>query len=331
MAGELKPVPTGAEQIQTFQFFQKTCQDELDKRAKAAGKAPVKFDLSKAQVFNRADGDGKFEIVYNDESLDFNCSAQVLWQSQEILIRGGSIKAKTSKPLAGTYIADAATLTEKLVGKEEFAGQVVKDGVADSRMVGADKYLTVQNYSKQCQELLDQFSRQKYGLKLGNRFDLKNVRIVNEIPGDGFYDLLFENHANNFFCEGQVDSSARRMVVVAGSLKDKDKAEPTTMLEMKDTCSMTSGLLGKDELVKGDECKDITGNELTWKHGITGLFSTYVMYVGIKQGWKLYNKLAVSPRFLGFARLPVIRNLGWGAFTYLGYDAIASNFFPEDH
>src|SRR5262249_2094874 len=201
----------------------------------------------------------------------------------------------------------------------------------DSRMVGADKYLTVQNYSKQCQELLDQFSRQKYGLKLGNRFDLKNVRIVNEIPGDGFYDLLFENHANNFFCEGQVDSSARRMVVVAGSLKDKDKAEPTTMLEMKDTCSMTSGLLGKDELVKGDECKDITGNELTWKHGITGLFSTYVMYVGIKQGWKLYNKLAVSPRFLGFARLPVIRNLGWGAFTYLGYDAIASNFFPEDH
>lgn len=48
-------------------------------------------------------------------------------------------------------------------------------------------------------------------------------------------------------------------------------------------------------------------------------------------GVKLYRKLAAMPRMQALFRLPFMRNLGWGALAYLGYDTLASNFVKEDH
>ena len=351
MAGQIKPVPAGAEQTQSFQFFRDTVQAELDKAAKAAGKTPVKFDLDKAKVWNRVDGDGSFELVYNDESLDFFCGAQVNWQSHEILIRSGKIsKAKEEsakgklpgRPVAGKWMDDACSATEKLAGKEEMlvvdaSGNSVpatcQDGIGDPKLVGADKYTSIQEFEKQCKSLFDDYGRRKFGEKMGSQFDLKRARIFNAFPGDGNYSVLFENRANNFFCEGMVDSSMHTMLVRSGSIQDllKETGEVGTPIPMNDACSMTTGLLGKNELLDPDKCKDVTAGERDQQNWISLGWHGFLTVTAGWSAFKLYRKLSAMPRVQGLFRLPIIRNLGWGALTYLGYDTIASNFVPEDH
>lgn len=351
MSGPIKAVPTGAEQTQSFQFFRDTVQAELDKAAKASGKAPVKFDLEKAKVWNRVDGDGSFELVYNDESLDFFCGAQVNWRSHEMLIRSGKIsKAKEEaaqgklpgKPVAGKWMDDACTATEKLAGKEEMtatdaqgksAPLACQDGVGDPKLSGADKYLSIQEFEKQCKGLFDDYGRRKFGEKMGDRFDLKRTRLFNPFPGDGNYSVIFENQANNFFCEGMVDSSMHTMLVRSGSISDmvNDKGELGTPIPMNDACSMTTGLLGKDELIDPDKCKDVTAGERSQHNYISYAWHGFLTGSAVWGGVKLYRKLAAMPRMQALFRLPFVRNLGWGALTYLGYDTIASNFVKEDH
>lgn len=361
MTGPSKPVPAGAEQIQSFQFFRDTVQSELDKAAKQAGKPAVKFDVSKAEIHNRINGDGSFSIIYKDTALDFSCTALLNWKSQELLIRKGSAsKPGVGTPVAGKRIDDACSATEKLAGKEELStpdgkGKDIpltcQDGVSDPRLVGADKYTSIQEFEKQCKSLFDDYGRQKFGRKMGDRFDLNRTRIYNATPGDGNYSLLFEDRIDDFFCQGDVEPSLHGMAVRSGSIfkivKDNQKDGlrldddletilskydgQGTVLPMNDACSMTTGLLGKDELLDPTTCKDATAGERQQQNWLSLGFHGVMTGLMVWQGFKLYRKLSAMPRMQALFRLPIIRNLGWGALTYLGYDTIASNFVKEDH
>jgi len=351
MSGELTPVPSGADKTDTFQYFQQTVQSELDKAAKAAGKPAAKFDLSKAQVFNRAKGDGSFELTYSDEGLDFFCGAQVNWKSHEILIRSGKISEgkkesesgrTPGKPVAGKWIDDACTATEKLAGKDELVEAdeqgkpqpaLCKNGVGDPRLEGIDKYESVKEYEKQCRAIFDDFGRQKFGIKLGDRFDLKRARLVNPFLGDGTYSILFENRANNFFCEGVVDSNTHNLMVQYGGIRELENEEGTLSkaIPMTDACTMTKDLLGKEELVKGEQCVDRSATERGQESKINLVWNGFLAVSALWGGWKMYRKFSAMPRVGALFRLPLVRNLGWGAFTYLGYDAIASNWVPPEH
>ncbi|MCE9626243.1 MAG: hypothetical protein K8R69_12470 [Deltaproteobacteria bacterium] len=350
MAGEIKPVPTGADQTATFKFFQETVQAELDKAATASGKAPVKFDLTKAMVWNRVNGDGSFDLVYNDESLDFFCGAQVNWKSQEILLRAGKMSQGKEeiasgklpgKPVAGKWIDDACAATEKLAGKEEMVqvdgnGKEIpatcQDGIGDARLVGADKYETVKEFEKQCKTLFDNYGQRKFGLKLGDRFDLKRTRIENPFLGEGNYSLLFENRANNFFCEGLIDTGVHTMMMRSGSTRDyeKEEGEIGNSLPINDACTMTKGLIGKEELVDPDKCKDVTKTERNRSDLVSLGWNGFLTISALWGGYRTYRKLSAMPRVVGLTRLPLIRNLGWGALAYVGYDTLMSNFVTAD-
>ncbi|MFO1463122.1 MAG: hypothetical protein U1F66_05050 [bacterium] len=352
MSGEIKPVPTGAESTETFQYFQQTVQRKLDEASKAAGKPAAKFDLSKAQVWNRVNGDGSFELVYNDESLDFFCGAQVNWKSHEILIRSGKIsQAKEAvakgqlpgKPAGGKRLNDACTATEKLAGKEEMLEvdekgkeqpALCKDGVGDPRLEGASKYDSIKEFEKQCKTLFDDYGRRKWNEKgMARYFDLNRARLLNPYVGDGEYSVLFDDRVHNFFCEGVVNSNSHTMVMRSGGTLELENEEGDVgnVIGMTDACTMTKGLFGKDELFKGEECKDRTKSERNGESWVSLGWHGFLTVSALLGSYRLYRKLSLMPRVAGFFRLPFVRNLGWGALTYVGYDAIASNFVDKDH
>src|SRR5262249_17289887 len=234
MSGETKPVPSGAETLSSFQLYQDTCQGELDRLSKDSKQPMGPLDPKQVVVFNRVPGDGSFELLYQEPRKDFSCSAQVLWSSHELLVRGGRLSNRTSYPLMGTTIPDACAMTEKLAGPEEFAGQSCQEDVSDARLNGSERFTSVQEFSKGCQELYDRYANDKLHQSLTDRFDLKRTRIINPILGEGMYSLRFESHANNFFCEGDVDSSAHTMLLRSGTIAELDSAEPTNVIEMTD-------------------------------------------------------------------------------------------------
>lgn len=329
-----KAVPADAESAKSYGFFRDVCQQALDERAKELGKAPVKFDPKKLNSFNRENGDGEVSLVYEDESLDFGVTALVLWRNHEMLVRGGKLSAKDrykeSKPLAGRFLDDAASFTEKLVGKEEFEGAKMEDGIADPRLKGKEDSEAMQAMKKECPSRFDEFLRSRYGDASGGAklFDPRFVRVENSVPGDGDYTLRFESRANNFFCEGAINSTQHLIAFRSGATANQDKIPLEMPQRFHSSCSTTKDILGEDELLDPSKCKDFSQGEqtqsnigsLAWNGFLTAT-ATYGIY-------RSYTK---PTGWLGrLLKLPVLRNLGWGLFSYLGYDAIASNYVNSD-
>jgi hypothetical protein len=331
----LKAVPADASSTKSYEFFRDACQKALDERAKELGKAPVKFDPKNLNSFNRDTGDGEFSLVYEDKALDFGVTGLVLWRNHEMLIRGGKLSAKDryneSKPLAGGYMADIATFTDKVLGKEEFEGAKIVDGMADPALKGKENTEAFKFLSKECPTRFDQYLRSIHGDAAGSAglFDPRFVRIVNPVEGDGNYVLRFENRANKFFCEAGVNSTNHSIAIRSGSTWSEDSVLFDMPQRFHHSCSETKELVGKDELLDPAKCKDYTEEEQKTSN-LTALgWNLFLTGTG---GWALYRSYTKPTGWLGrLLKLPVLRNLNTGLFAYLGYDAIASNFVDSEN
>ncbi|MCE9626245.1 MAG: hypothetical protein K8R69_12480 [Deltaproteobacteria bacterium] len=319
MSGALKSVPAGAEQIPSFQLFLDTCQGELNRRSQSTGVAKTTIDPTKVAIFNRSEGDGRFEALFEDPASDFSCAGQWLWQSRELLIRAGKRSDKTITPLGGGWISDACSATEKLAGPEEFSGETCQDGVTDPRLSGAEKFSSVKQFADGCTQLLG-----------GKLFDMGHTRILNPIPRDGSYSLLFESRAKNLFCMGEVDANIHQMALSSGPLQNLENSHPSSMIEMTDACTMTQGLLGADELLQAD-CKDRTATERKRESYISYAFYGVANVIAITGAYKIGKRLWASKALGSLRGLPLVRNLCTGLLAYAAYDEFAGLFFDKDH
>ena len=330
-----KAVPADADSSKSYQFFREICQTALDERAKELGKAPVKFDPKKLNSFNRENGDGEFSLVYEDKDLDFGVTGLVLWKNHEMLIRGGKLSAvdryKESRPLGGRFLEDAASFTEKLLGKEEFEGQKLADGIGDPRLKGKENSEAIKFLNKECPSRFDQFLRGRFGDKASGAqfYDPRFIRLENPVAGDGDYSLRFENRANNFFCEALVNSTQHLISIRSGSTSLQDKAMAEMPQRFHHSCTDTKELLGKEELLDPSKCKDYTEDEQSKSHAVS---IGWNLFIAGAAGWGIYRSYTKPTGWLGrLLKLPVLRNLGTGALFYLGYDALASNFVDSEN
>ncbi|HKY62047.1 MAG TPA: hypothetical protein VJR29_01380 [bacterium] len=323
MSGEFKPVPAGAADLKSYQLYTEVCRGELQKVAPGAT-----WDPSKAQVFNRSDGDGRFEVLYQDNEKNFTCAGQWLWPSQELLVRSGPIGQKT-EPLAGSRIPDACRSTETMVGTEEFKGAVCREGEDPLLQKVADRE-SVRKFGEFCSAKLQAWGHSRFAASLGHVFDLKQSRVDNSVAGDGFYNLVFESRANQFVCEGTVDAGARQMFLRSGSPKQLNDGGATDAMvfSMTDACSLTTELFGPDEI---GECKDqserdrsiqdYVGSGVQVFLGVSGAYGSYRLASRI---WKM--------RAVAFLRgLPLVRNLFPGLLAGEAFDTVAGMFVDEDH
>ena len=325
MSGEFKPVPTGAADLASYQLFTETCRGKLQSLAPGAT-----IDPAKAQVFNRADGDGRFEVLYKDDEKDFVCAGQWHWPSQELLVRGGRISEKTTEPLAGSRISDVCQATDLLAGKSEYAGGVCREG-EDPLLQKVEGRESVRKFAEYCSSKLQSWGDKRFGEKnLGQYFDLRQTRIDNSVAGDGFYSLIFESRANQFVCAGEVDATARQMFLHSGSPKQFSDggADDGLIFSMVDACSLTTDLFGQNEI---GECKDQSSRDRSVQEYVglgvqafLGVTSTYAFYRLSKRVWK--HRAAVFLR-----NLPVIRNLVPGLVAGEAFDTLAGMFVGEDH
>jgi hypothetical protein len=330
-----KAVPADADSTKSYQFFRDICQQALDARAKELGKDPVKFDPKKLNSLNRQDGDGEFSLVYEEPSLDFGVTGLVLWRNHEMLIRGGKLSAKDryleSKPLAGRFVEDAATFTQKIVGKDEFQGAKMEDGIADPRLKGKQDTEAFKFLSKECPTRFAQFLRSRFKVKAGEgpSFDPRFVRIENPVPGDGDYTLRFESRANSFFCEAAVNSTQHFIGIRSGSTYKEENVRPESPRRFHHSCSETKAFLGDDELLDPKGCKDYSEGEQTQSNAAGLAWNLFILGTA---SYGLYRSYTKPTGWLGrLLRLPVLRNFGWGLATYLGYDSIASNFVDSEN
>lgn len=329
----LKAVPADAESTKSYEFFRDVCQQALDARAKELGKDPVKFDPKKLNSFNRQNGDGEVSLVYEDSSLDFGVTGLVLWRNHEMLIRGGKLSAvdryKESKPLAGRFLEDAATFTEKIAGKEEFEGAKLEDGVGDPRLKGKENTEAVQAMMKECPTRFEEFYRSRYGDSGGSKlFDSRFLRIENPVEGDGDYTLRFESRAKGFFCEGAINSTQHLLAFRSGATATEKNISFDVPRRFHHSCSETKELVGEKELLEPGKCKDFSEGEQKTSN-LTSL--AWNGFLSATAGYGIYRSYTKPTGWLGrLLKLPVLRNFGWGLFSYLGYDAIASNYVAAD-
>lgn len=324
MAGEIKAIPAGAENLASYQLYTETCKQALQSVAPGAT-----WDTSKAQVFNRNDGDGRFEVLYQDSDKDFVCAGQWHWPSQELLVRSGRISEKTTAPLAGSRIPDACRSTELLLGQQEFAGAVCREG-QDPLISKVENKESIRKFGEYCSSRLQSWGNNRFGENLSQVFDLKSVRVDNSVTGDGFYNLIFESRANQFVCEGMVDAGARQMFLRSGSPKQMDNgsADNGLVLSMMDACSLTTDLFGESEI---GVCKDQSERDRSIQEyvgfgvqGFLGVSSSIAFWRFSKRLWKT--------RALTFLRnLPVIRDAGTGLLAGAAFDVAAGIFVDEDH
>jgi len=324
MAGEFKPVPTGAADLTSFQLYSETCRQELKSRAPSAT-----WDPSKAQVFNRSDGDGRFEVLYQDPAADFICAGQWHWPSQELLIRAGKVSEKSTQPLAGTRIPDACQATEGLAGANEFAGAVCRQG-EDPLLPKVASQESVRKFAEYCSGRLQAWGSTRFGVSLASTFDLKHSRIDNSVAGDGFYSLIYESRSNQFVCEGMVDANARQMFLHSGSPKqiEDGSADDGLVFSMLDACAITTELFGENEI---GACKDQSERDRSVQEYVgfgvqafLGVTSSYAMYRFSRKLW--------ASKMMGFFRnLPIVRNLGSGLLAGAAFDTAAGIFVDDDH
>jgi len=320
MSGEIKTVPAGADQLTSFQVYQNTCRSELQS---SRGGTAI-FDSSKLRVFNREPGDGRFEVLYDDPAINFVCRGQWLWEGRELLIRGGGRSKGQDRPLGGGWIDDACAATTLLAGTEEFGGMSCDD--ASAGLPGASKFSSGQQFVEGCRNLL----QSRFGDDLAGRFDLSRVRILNPIPGDGSYSLLFESHAKNAFCTGDVDVSAHQMALRAGTLKEEESAEPKNFIEMTDACTMTKELVGEKELITPD-CRDMTSSERKTTSYLTYGFYGVANILALVGLYKLGKKFVYSQAMRQVGFLPLARNFGYGLAGYLAFDEATGLFLDKDN
>lgn len=325
MTGPFKSVPAGADQLSSFQIFRNTCQSELDRRVQANSGAPTSFDTSKATVFNRGAGDGRVELLYEDRANDFFCGGQWLWPSHELLIRSGKISDRSSRPIGGGWIEDACATTQLLAGVEEFDGLPCNDSHANPISEAAGKFSSIRQFETGCRTLLA--SR---GSDIADFFSLKQSRLDNPVPGDAAYSLLFESRAKNIFCAGDIDVSSHQMFLRSGKLSEFDSAQPSTVIEMTDACSLTRELAGEKELLNPD-CKDMTSRERRQVSYLTYGFYGVANILAILASYRLGKRILASQAFTQLRGLPLVRNLGYGLLGYAAFDQAAGLFFDADH
>lgn len=325
MTGPFKSVPTGADQLPSFQIYQNACQAELNRRTAEVFSSPAIFDPAKASVFNRNEGDGRFEVLYEDRANDFFCGGQWLWPSRELLVRSGKISDRSSRPIGGGFIGDACNATQFLAGGEEFAGQSCSDGAVNPLATASGKFSSLRQFEEGCKTLLGQRGQDAVAA-----FSLQNSRVDNPVPGDAAYSLFFESRAKGLFCAGDVDVSSHQMFLRSGKLSEYETAQPVATVEMTDACSLTRELVGERELLSPD-CKDMTARERKQVSYITYGFYGVANVLAILATYKLGKKVLTSQAFTQLRGLPFLRNLGYGMLGYAAFDQAAGMFLDADH
>ncbi len=251
----------------------KIYQESCEAKAKQEGKPAGTFELGHSIIVNRLPGDGKFEILNTNPEQDFFCAAQIQWDSGELLIDSGSPNKKNRVPLLGIWAQDGCALTRTLAGKAELGGQYCEDGKTDPRLEKIANFESMKLYLEGCNHLLKEHG-QKFGRNLDGEVQLGRVRLLNEIPGDGSFDLLFSSGAYNFVCNGTVGTMGQHSLMLStGKRKDLSDLEPVTLAQLNDACTVTRTALGNEEVppechdkTKGERLMD-TGLEYAW-HGL---------------------------------------------------------------
>jgi len=325
MTPGIKPLATEAASFTTVQNYQNTC----DQFAKQLGKeAP---DWSQALVANRTLGDKEYQFLYNDKKQDFYCSASINWFHRSMEIKGGLLSQAKKKASGFSkanrlnqmfQVGDACTMTSSVVGSDELGTLACKDDSLDPRLEFLGEYHTGKLFLQRANELQQDAAI----VSTPPTITPKNMRLIDDVRGDGVFGLLYENPEENFFVEGIVDSLQHAIIIRKGRLDEYNTAEATEAMDMTDACSMSEGILGKGELV--GECNDRTQEEVDRE-----------FYIGI--GWQLLTGVAgtwftykVAKKILTRqlpSGLPIYRHLATAYLAASAYDALSGLVLDSDN
>jgi len=277
----IKPLPTDIDSQSSLKTYEGLCKDKAQKN----GSTPDTFDLSKAMAENRAPGDGYFTIDFENPDKDFYCSALFNWETKEMMVDSGSVKAKKHIPLGAFYMDDACKITRQIFGEEELNGKVCIDG-QDPKVSAISNSESFKTFLSYCGGKLDEHGK-KFGTDLNDLLTLPRIQIYNEDKGDGAFDLRFMSGAYNFICDGRVNTLTNQMLLTNGlySKKDQQMPEMDKIVELTDACTLTKNAVGEDELV-GD-CHDKTQGERNWETGIDLSWKGLMLGLAARDGYKL--------------------------------------------
>jgi len=250
---------------------------------------------------NRSLGDGSFHLINNNPENDFFCSANVNWETHEMMIDSGSPNAKSRIPLGVLWMDDACKLTQKTLGDEELAGKKCVDGQDPKlgEIAGTESFKLFMDY---CGKKMDEQGK-KFGIDLKSQLTLPRIQIINEVPGDGVFDFSFMSGAYNLACNGNVNSLTHEMVLYSSlyGRKDKDVPNPDGVVELNDACTLTRKAVGEEELV--GECKDRTKYERNWETGMEMTWKGLMLGLAARDGYKLIRyglRRGLSESSLGY-------------------------------
>ncbi len=105
----------------------------------------------------------------------------------------------------------------------------------------AAKYDSIQEFQKICSEQIPDFQ-------------LSEVQVHNRVDGDGAFELVYNHPDKDQFCQAKVLWPTHDMTVIYGRHQLK-KMAIAGYVEMNDTCKLTKGLAGEEEL-QGASCDD---------------------------------------------------------------------------
>jgi len=324
MTPGIKPLPNEAGSFTSVQNYQNTC----DAFATKLKKGPI--DWSEAVIANRTQGDKQYQFLYNDLKNDFYCSASVNWFHRSMEVKGGLLsevkrgsKFVKDRRLNQTFqVNDACTMTNAVVGTDELGKEVCKDDSLDPRLEMLGEFHTGKLFLQRANEL------QQDAAILSTPTDIspKNMRIIDDVRGDGVYGLLYENPEENFFVEGIVDSLQHAIMIRKGRLDEYNTAEAEEVMDMTDACSMTEGLLGKGELV--GECMDRTQQERDREFYISMGWQLATGIAGYYFGYKILKKIFTRTLPSG---LPIYRHIATAYLAASAYDALAGLVLDQDN
>ena len=286
-----RPLPEAAISYSAIDHFRQQSQSRLDKIAKAQGKPSTKISLKDISVDPGLPGDGLYQLVYENKSLDAVLLGQVSTLNQDMKLINHRI-GQPEKFYIFHYepVDRACSLATALLGPEELAQVECKDGWLEPKLEEAkDRFESIKAFDRFCSNSQARFFQKHPELRQAGSYDLTRSVVENSEPGDGQFDLYFHNPATDFFCRGQISTlGSQIMTLGAGTLNAeagtaKLIGEPQGH-EMTDACRMTDFLVGKEEHPKS--CVEFSARERTGikavDYGYQGFLTATAVWEGLR-------------------------------------------------
>jgi hypothetical protein len=250
----LRPLPEAAKNLNSVQDFLRDTQTRLERIAQAQGRTAPQVSWQDLRLVPGAAGDGQFDLVYQNHSLDALIRGQVDTKRQEMRL----VNERLSDPekfyvFHYREIPQACSEAKQLLEKAERGNGVCLDGWVEPKLKGLkDQYESLTVFDRYCQKSYRDFIQKNPESKGVGPFRMNRVQIDNQEPGDGIFSLLYHDPTSDWLCRADIPTGGHQIMVMGNGLLKLYERDVTLNGEpkshpMTDACRVTDALVGPEE------------------------------------------------------------------------------------